>query len=241
MNISKQSVITLVMGLLFSWHIGQAKKGDSESRRKAKSLYQKMQDGGESLPDSDVFLKAFEGYQKLLAEGKCKKEVLAIVDFRISSTKKRLWVIDMAAGKTLHHTLVSHGQQTGYEYAKNFSNIPSSHQSSIGFYVTDQTYYGKHGLSLRLQGVEKGFNHKAYQRAIVMHGANYVSADFIQRHGRLGRSYGCPAVPQGEHKPIIQALKDQACLLIYYPDQKYERESTLIGHLENERFTQADG
>lgn len=228
MNQTQKSWLPLLLGLIFLWNLTHADKGGAESHRKALSLYENMQSHGETLPDRDVFLKAFEGYEQLLEVGTCQKEVLAIVDFRLSSTQKRLWIIDLKTGKTLHHTFVSHGQNTGYEFAEKFSNIPSSHQSSLGFYVTDQTYYGKHGLSLRLKGVEQGINHKAYQRAIVMHGANYVSQSFIDRYGRLGRSYGCPAVPQGEHKVIIEALKGQACLFIYHSNKEYEEQSELI-------------
>ena len=222
---AQSSVFTLLLGLIFSWHV-HAGKSKRNTNLSALGIYQQMKANGENLPPPDVFAKAFQGYQKLWDEGKCKRAVLAIVDFRRSSNQKRLWIIDMYTYKTLHHTWVSHGQ--GNEFAKEFSNIPNSHQSSLGFYITQQTYYGKHGLSLRLQGIEKGFNHHALSRSIVMQGAAYVSPEFIKRHGRLGRSYGCPAVPQTEHKEIIEALKDQACLFLYYPDKEYEMGSELI-------------
>ena len=162
------------------------------------------------------------------SQGKCKKNVLAIIDFQLSSNKERLWIIDFATLTTVHHTLVAHGQGTGQEFAQTFSNTPNSHQSSLGFYITESTYQGKHGLSLRLQGVEKGVNHNAYDRAIVMHGAKYVSQDFIKQHGRLGRSHGCPAVSQEEHQAIITTLQNKACLFIYYPDNNYHQTSELL-------------
>ena len=123
--------------------------------------------------------------------------------------------------------------EVGEEYAKYFSNIPQSNQSSLGFYITGGTYIGKHGISLKLHGAERGINDNAEKRAIVMHAADYVSEAFINRVGRLGRSQGCPAVPIEEHKEIIKALANQTCLFIYYPDQNYLSASKLLSSIDN--------
>jgi hypothetical protein len=112
--------------------------------------------------------------------------------------------------------------------AENFSNIPGSFASSPGFYSTGQTYVGKHGLSLILDGLEKGINDKARDRAIVMHGADYVSSDFIRKYGRLGRSFGCPAVPTELSKDIIQKIKGGSCLYIHAPIESYSSNSNII-------------
>lgn len=180
-------------------------------------------------PGFTVFEIALEGYAKLKKDGRLgDKNILTIIDFSISSNQKRLWVIDLDNKKILHHTLVAHGRNTGQEFARNFSNTPESYKSSLGFYVTGTTYFGKHGLSLYLEGVEKGVNDNAKRRSIVMHGAAYVSPDFIKKYGRLGRSLGCPALPMDESKAVISKLASNTCLFIYYPDKAYVANSKLI-------------
>ncbi len=180
-------------------------------------------------PNPSVFAKAYTGYQTLKAQGKLgDKERLTVIDFSLSSTKRRLWIIDLDSNTVIEHALVAHGKNTGAEYAQNFSNDPESYQSSLGFYVTGKTYYGKHGLSLYLHGVEEGINDNALDRSIVMHGAKYVSFDFIKKHGRLGRSFGCPALPLAKHKKIIGLIANKTCLFIYYPKEKYLQQSQLL-------------
>ncbi len=196
-----------------------------------RSLYEfyELFDKSSPLPDFDLFKLALTGHLNLREKEKLgAKDIVTIIDFRKPSTQKRLWVIDLASKTVLFHTLVAHGRNTGDLYAEKFSNTPNSNSSSIGFYVTDQTYLGKHGLSLYLDGQEKSFNEKARERAIVMHGADYVSGDFIKKHGRLGRSLGCPSVSMGIHKQIIDTIKDRTSLLIFYPDRKYLAESELL-------------
>ena len=134
-------------------------------------------------------------------------------------------MIDLNEKKVLFNSLVAHGKGTGEEFATAFSNIESSHQSSLGFYVTETTYNGSNGYSLKLIGMDKGYNDAAMQRAIVMHGADYVSEDFIKAEKRLGRSWGCPAVPRALAEPIINTIKDKTLLFIYYPDQQYLSQS----------------
>ena len=175
-----------------------------------------------------AFQLAVKGWLKLKAKGHLTKDVISICDFTQSSNKKRLYVIDLAAGTLLFNTLVAHGKNTGDEFARYFSNNPSSLQSSLGFYVTKEAYTGSHGLGLKLMGIEPGFNDRAEERAIVMHGANYVCNEFIDQYGRLGKSWGCPAVPFGEHEQIINAIKDGSCLFIYFPDKAYLAASKLL-------------
>jgi hypothetical protein len=156
------------------------------------------------------------------------KPILAIADFSQSSRNKRLYVIDFEAKKLVLNTYVAHGRNSGQEYARQFSNQNSSYQSSLGFYRALTTYQGKHGLSMRLEGLEKNINDQALPRAIVMHGADYVSESFIKQTGRLGRSLGCPAVSNDIHKSLINLLHDGAGLFLYYPDQNYLSKSTIL-------------
>lgn len=186
-----------------------------------------------------VFQKAYIGYQNLKYAGKLDddKRVITICDFNLPSTENRMWVIDLATKKVLFNTYVAHGQGTGEECAVAFSNKMNSHQSSIGFYVTGDTYTGEHGTSLHLYGMDKGFNDAAYQRDIVVHGADYVSDRFIKENERLGRSWGCPAVAPELAIPIINTIKEGSCLFIYYPDQQYLQTAYWL----NERKRLAEG
>jgi hypothetical protein len=178
-------------------------------------------------PDYEVFKKALKGFFSLKSTHNIRKNILTIIDFSISSKNERMWVIDMNEMKVLHSNLVAHGRNSGEEFASSFSNSPSSYQSSLGFYVTGDTYIGKHGLSLYLDGVEPGINDNARSREVVMHGADYVSEDFVNRMGRLGRSFGCPSIPVKGHEEIIKLLSNKSCLYIYYPDDKTKKSSDL--------------
>lgn len=172
---------------------------------------------------------AIIGYEKLKMLGKLTNlKYLTIADFSKPSNMERLYVIDMELQKVVLKTLVAHGRNSGTLFAKQFSNKSSSYQSSLGFYVTGQPYKGKHGTSLSLNGVEQGINDKANQRAIVMHGADYVSQDFIQRQGYIGRSQGCPAVPNNQIKAIIKAIEGASCLFVYAPNSNYLSHSELV-------------
>jgi L,D-transpeptidase catalytic domain len=157
-----------------------------------------------------------------------QQHLITIIDFSKPSTQKRLFIIDIDNGKILFNTLVAHGKNSGKLYATAFSNTESSLESSPGFYITQSTYQGKHGLSLKLQGVEKGINNNALQRAIVMHGADYVTENFIEQNGFLGRSHGCPAIPTNIAPNIINTIKNGSCLFIYAPTKKYLSTSAII-------------
>ncbi len=186
----------------------------------------------ESLNDKtlkfDAFEAAMQGYLTLIDTEKINNEVLlTVVDFSKSSNEERLFVIDTKARKIVYKSLVAHGRNSGYEFATRFSNKVSSFQSSLGFYKTAETYSGKHGFSLRLDGLETS-NSNARSRAIVIHGADYVSQDFIRKNGKLGRSLGCPSLPKKNYKQIINTIKNGTCLFIYAKKDNYLKTSKLV-------------
>jgi hypothetical protein len=177
----------------------------------------------------EAFDYALKGFNHLLAKNKLtNKNIITIVDYSKASFEKRLYVLDMSKGEILFHTLAAHGKNSGLVYADNFSNAVSSFKTSLGFFVTGNTYNGNNGYSLKLQGCEKGINDKALQRAIVMHGANYVSEKFIANTGYLGRSHGCPAVPENLSREIIDVIKNGSCVFLYYPQKKYITHSKIL-------------
>ncbi|WP_238395764.1 murein L,D-transpeptidase catalytic domain family protein [Pontibacter pudoricolor] len=187
----------------------------------AYSLYNEMGLGQTGLK-YEVFSKALTGYYNMKHEGRLSgKPVLTMVDFTKSSTQKRLWVVDVEKKELLHHTYVAHGRNSGEEFAENFSNDNKSYMSSIGFYVTQNTYHGKHGLSLKLEGVDEGFNTNALERCIVIHGAEYASPKFIDQAGRLGRSLGCPALPMEEHEDIINTVVGETAMYVHAKSDDY--------------------
>lgn len=194
----------------------------------AMELYNAM-----NLKKVGLSIKAFEyalkGYKNLIERGKVMRDrILSICDFSQSSRRKRFYVIDMASKKVLINTWVAHGRNSGGEYAQSFSNNPESHKSSLGFYVTGNTYYGSHGLALKIEGLEKNINDKADERNIVIHGSEYVGANFLSRSPINGRSFGCPALPQKETGKVIETIKDGSCLFIYHPTKTYIQKSKVL-------------
>lgn len=175
-----------------------------------------------------VFEMALRGMEKLKRNARIHQDVLSIVDFSKPSTEKRLFVIDLENSALLFHTWVAHGRNSGVERANSFSNKPRSKKSSLGFYVTGQTYQGSNGYSLKLLGLESGFNSNAFQRAIVLHGADYVNESFIESQGYIGRSQGCPAVASELSESLINSIKEGSCLFIYHPSSLYLRTSKLL-------------
>jgi hypothetical protein len=200
----------------------------SDEDVKILNLYKVFTNKNKSVPQLACFSKAIKGYSKLKATGKIKNETLTVIDFSLSSSVERLWVLDMVTNKVVFNTVVAHGKNTGGEFATKFSNTNNSNQSSLGFYITDTTYYGKNGLSLFLDGQEKGFNTNARKRYVVFHGAKYANSHFVKQNGRLGRSLGCPAVPTAINSSIIKRIKNKSCLFIYHPNKKYNTYSKLI-------------
>jgi hypothetical protein len=170
-----------------------------------------------------VFEKAVTGFYNLKNSGKLSstKSVISIADMDQASTSKRLWVIDLDKREVILNTWVAHGKNTGDDRATRFSNINSSNQSSIGFYVTGEVYYGKHGRSLRLDGMDAGYNSNARARAIVVHGASYVGQGTINALGRLGRSQGCPAVAPEYADKLISTIEGKTVLFINGTDRNY--------------------
>jgi len=193
----------------------------------ALSLYERLELNKLGL-SADAMTYAYKGYAQLRKKGALNNsDILTIVDFSQSSKKKRLYIIDMKNDKVLMNTYVAHGKNTGLDNATKFSNTPESLQSSLGFYVTKGTYFGKHGLSLRLDGKEKGWNDKAEERAIVVHGANYIGAHRLGS-AYMGRSFGCPAVPQEYSAKMINLVKNGTCLFVYHPSNRYLQDSKLL-------------
>jgi len=153
---------------------------------------------------------------------------LTLIDYSRPSTQPRLWVFDLHTGGLLFHELVAHGKGTGENVAEHFSDNMNSHQSSLGLFVTKDTYVGRNGYSLRLDGLEPGFNSHAMERAVVMHGAPYVSGEFANRQGRLGRSWGCPALREAVAHQVIDTVRGGGVIFSYYPDQKWLQTSKFL-------------
>jgi len=208
--------------------------------RKAAELFTELRLGalGVQLP---VFRQALVGYYNLRAQAS-GRQVLTLIDFTKPSSQKRLWVIDLARKKVLFNTLVAHGKNTGQDVAMAFSNKGGSEMSSLGFYRTaGSTYNGKHGLSLKLYGQDPGFNTNAENRAVVVHGAEYVCEEFIRQHGRLGRSQGCPALPVAETSAIVSAIKGGSILYLHGPEKAGFRSRWLNMDRALHYFAQQEG
>ncbi len=176
----------------------------------------------------EAFTAGVTGYYNLKEEGKISKDVLTICDFTLSANRKRMWILDMRNKRILLHTYVAHGQGSGEEYVRRFSNTHNSHTSSQGFYSTGDIYTGNNGRSIKLHGLDGRYNSNAYSRAIVLHGAYYVSESFIRQHGRLGRSYGCPAVEQRLTNKVINYIHGRSAFFIYSKANGYLQRSHWI-------------
>lgn len=187
--------------------------------QQAAMLYAKLGPSIAGLPLA-VFREGLVGYYNLRAASRraTTPPVLTLIDFSRPSKQKRLWVINVEKAKVLYHTLVAHGKASGADVPVAFSNKDGSEMSSLGFYRTaPSTYIGKHGLSLKLVGLDPGFNTNAESRAVVVHGADYVCEDFVRAHGRLGRSQGCPALPVAETPAIVKAIQGGSVLYLHGP------------------------
>jgi hypothetical protein len=170
----------------------------------------------------DAFRHALVGYYNLVADQKIKDTgLLTVIDFTKASTERRFYTVDLHTKKVVFYSYVSHGKNTGENFAKSFSNRAHSNQSSLGFYVTAETYVGSKGYSLKLDGMDKGFNDNIRARAVVMHEADYVSESWINRYGRLGRSQGCPALPKELNRKVIDTIKGGTLIFAYYNDDNF--------------------
>jgi hypothetical protein len=176
-----------------------------------------------------VFDLARHAYHCGKSRGYFDKPILTVIDYSLPSTERRLWVVDLASGQALFHELVAHGRGSGDNFAVTFSNIEGSKQSSLGLFRTGETYEGIHGYSLRLTGLEPGVNDRAEARAIVIHGADYVTPEFAEQNGRLGRSWGCPALDPRVSRRIIDTIKGGTAVFVYYPDDVWLSGSTMLG------------
>lgn len=181
--------------------------------------------GLEQMISVEAFEYAMQGAEHIDSK---KEDIITIIDFSLPSTAKRMVVLNLATKEILYHSIVSHGKNSGENYATSFSNIHSSYQSSLGFYTTENTYIGRNGYSLVLNGLEKGTNDQAKARAVVIHGADYCSEDFIKATGRNGRSYGCPALPRALNQEIIDTIKEGSLLYIYANDKNYLANSSFL-------------
>ncbi|MBL7859127.1 MAG: murein L,D-transpeptidase catalytic domain family protein [Cyclobacteriaceae bacterium] len=235
-NISLGLVGTVFTLVLSSFHPSKISDNDPLAELTI-TLYQSINFEDVEKPEFDLFQRTMIGYYQLTSTEKISnKNIITIIDFRKSSIEKRMWTIDLVKKRIVFHSLVAHGRNTGDEYARYFSNVPNSNQSSLGFFTTGITYIGKHGISLVLHGMEPGINDQAQSRAIVMHGAAYVSEQYIKKVGRLGRSFGCPAVPMESYKEIIPTLAGGTLLFIYYPDQAYHQKTAFHNAVEATRY-----
>lgn len=178
----------------------------------------------------EAFEQAMQGLEKIDAKN---KNIITIIDFTLPSTDKRMVVLDLEKKQVLFHTIVSHGRNSGEKYATSFSNKHGSYQSSLGFYLTEKTYFGANGYSLVLEGLEKDINCQAKPRAVVIHGADYCSEEFIKSTGRLGRSYGCPALPREINDAVINTIKDGTLLYIYADNKEYLSSSKIINQKDS--------
>jgi hypothetical protein len=193
-------------------------------------IYSHMDLEKEGLSEK-AFEYAWRGYHNLVKQGSIRNtSVLSICDFSQSSCSKRMYVIDLQHKKLLYQTYVAHGQNSGSEYAESFSNQQDSYKSSLGFYVTQRTYYGRNGLSLHLNGVDKGYNDMAMKRNIVLHGSTYVGDQYLQSFGTQGTSLGCPAIPAAISGRIIRKVRDGSCFFIYHPTSEYLDHSPVINN-----------
>ena len=227
------TLICLTSGLLSNFFAASSFKNEPMIRPisglEIDLVYSHPHNAAFNMPKESILSLGITGHQKLVNENKIpENKPLTIIDFSLPSSEKRMWIIDVVSGVILHYGYVSHGRNSGDLLAKHFSNKNSSYMSSLGFYLTAETYQGKHGYSLRLDGLEQGFNDKARERAIVIHGADYAKEEFIQVTGRLGRSLGCPALPREEAKEVIDLIKGQSLLFIYGNDTQYLEKSPIL-------------
>lgn len=195
--------------------------------RRISSMVHSIEQGSDI--DPRALQLALQGYFNLKRQGLIRREgIITLIDFDKPSFAKRLFIIDIDNGKVLQSSLVAHGKGSGEEMATSFSNKSGSNQSSLGFYLTANTYIGRNGYSLVLKGLDHGINDKAQSRSIVIHGADYVSEEYIRMNGRLGRSQGCPALSLDECQVVIDLIKDGSCLFIYHNGQDYASRSAVL-------------
>ena len=181
----------------------------------------------------EAFRYAYIGYQSLRKQHRLnEKDLFSIIDFTKDSSSKRFYTIDLEKMKIVYYTYVAHGKKSGERMATSFSDAVESNKSSIGFYITGNTYNGGNGYSLILHGDEKGYNSNLAKRSVVVHAADYANEDYIARNGRMGRSLGCPALPENIYKQVIETIKEKTMIFAYYNDAKYLKTSKYLNVLK---------
>ena len=216
-------VFSLFSGLAVSLAISipaQAQSLDDQLLARLASVAPKL--------NPEVLEAAFKATHCAIANGVAMPERIAVIDFSLHSSQERMWIFDLAQGDLLLRDLVAHGRNSGNEEATAFSNIEGGYQSSIGLFKASESYRGMHGYSLRLDGLEPGINDLARQRAIVIHGADYVNSNWVDQYGRIGRSHGCPAVDQKVVQTVVDNLKGGQLVFKYYPDQNWLQTSSFL-------------
>ena len=215
------NLLILIFTLLNCHNVTNSSKVNSSE---IKLLYQEC--GLKDILSFNVFELAVTGFNNI--KGIQNNKIITIIDYSRPSTQNRFYVIDLLNKKLLYFTLVAHGKNTGEDDAKSFSNESETLKSCLGFFLTNETYIGENGYSLMLDGLEPGINDNARERSIVIHGAAYVSEAFIKENSRLGRSWGCPALPESNSKEIIDLISKGSCLFIYGDDPDYVAKSKII-------------
>ena len=175
-----------------------------------------------------VLRLALEAYDCAVSEGYGHHQILSIIDFSLPSSYRRLWIFNLKNNHLLFHTYVAHGVGSGGLMATRFSNIPNSYESSLGLYLTGRSYYGEWGYAMRLHGLTRGFDNNVYRRAIVMHGAPYVSAQMVREYGEIGETRGCTAVPLKLVHPIVNRIREGSFIFAYYPETAWLQDSDLL-------------
>lgn len=214
--------------------VSSAEAGGRDSQTQRKPAPPSVDELSRVIPAKSTGLRrevldlALRAYQCGRARGQIERSRLTIIDYSLPSTQKRLWVIDLDRRRLLFNELVAHGRESGENTAISFSNSLGSHKSSLGLFRADETYMGRHGYSLNLAGLEPGINDRALERRVVVHGADYVAPEFVARHGRLGRSYGCPALDRRVSRRVIDEIKDGGAVFAFYPDRNWLDRSSYL-------------
>jgi hypothetical protein len=222
----------LVCAVVFC--VSSAEAGGRDSQTQRKPALPSVDELSRVIPAKSTGLRrevldlALRAYQCGRARGQIERSRLTVIDYSLPSTQKRLWVIDLDRRRLLFNELVAHGRESGENTAISFSNSLGSHKSSLGLFRADETYMGRHGYSLNLAGLEPGINDRALERRVVVHGADYVAPEFVARHGRLGRSYGCPALDRRVSRRLIDEIKDGGAVFAFYPDRNWLDRSSYL-------------
>ncbi len=224
---SMNTLLTLISTVLLASNIPSSASLFASTGTDISTKVQHLSNKAPQL-NKNVLKLALTAYKNASKKGAVKKPVLTVIDYSLPSNKQRMWVFDIRKERLLYNTYVAHGRNSGSNRPSHFSNINSSKQSSLGTYITKDTYIGHKGYSLNLQGLDKGFNTNAYNRRVVVHGAWYVEPDFIKKAGRAGLSWGCPAIAETLAKPVINTIKNGSVVFAYFPDKNFLSHSRYL-------------